>query len=458
MGEPLASRADVARLFGRVAFGATKTDLDTYAGMAYEAVVDRLLNIPDPATRGPAVDDVNRITQENGTSPEGAAMWWIDRMRTTPYPLEERMTLFWHDHWATAAGEIPGIPGVMRQNQTLRIHSLGNFRTMCQALTLDGAMLQWLDGEQNVVGAPNENYAREFFELFTLGVFPQRYTETDIREAARAFTGFVVDPTTNNGRFETSRHDTGTKHILNGVVGNKGANEYKRVVDIALAQPIASRFVAYKLVQNVAYVPTSQNLLVDKDPLVEVVAAALRANSWSLKPAVRAMLLSDHFRYAPAAQGKQSVRQPAEVTVHMAKVLNVAVSQGNGASILYYTMSAAGQTLLRPPNVGGWPVGVGWLSPSTVTARYDLSVHANQLSLNSNPEPIRGLLLPPSSDVKTGGAQWAAFMGLAALSPTTAQAVKSFRTARKAVPGVTETELQSGIFLLLANSPDWQVM
>ena len=453
MGDTTASRADVARLFGRAAFGATKADLDTHRGTPYEVVVDHLLDIPDPATRAPAADDALRLTYENGGNLQAAALWWLDRMRTTAYPLEERMTLFWHDHWATAAGGALGVPAVVRQNQTIRLNALGNFRTMCHAMTLDGAMLSWLDGQRNIASSPNENYAREFFELFTLGVFPQVYTETDIREAARAFTGWVVDPVSRNGRFEVSRHDTGTKRILGQPVGNKGANEVNRVIDIALAQPIASRFVAYKLVQNFAYVPSSQNLLVDKDPLVEVVAAALRANDWALRPAVRAMLLSDHFRYADAAQGRQVVRQPAEITVHLTKVLGVSANQA-----AWRATNAAGQSVFAPPNVGGWPVGTGWLSPSTVTARYEIAfrvsaLHASQRGGNG----LRPYLLPPSSDIKTGGAQWAALMGLAALSPTTLQAAKTYRNARNQA-NAPEHELQTGILLILATSPDWQVM
>ncbi|HEX7166142.1 MAG TPA: DUF1800 domain-containing protein [Acidimicrobiales bacterium] len=453
MGDPNASRADVARLFGRAAFGATSTDLDLHTNRPYVDVVDFLLTVPDPALRPPAADDVTRLQQESSGTAATAAQWWLERMRTTTYPLEERLTLFWHDHWATAIGESPAVPGVMKQNQTLRIHSLGSFRTMCQALTIDPAMLQWLDGERSTKNKPNENYAREFFELFTLGVFPQTYTETDIREAARAFTGWVVDPTTGAARFEPSRHDTGTKTILGQTVTNLGAEEYKAVIEIALSQPIASRFVAYKLVQNLAYVPTSLDLLADPDPLVEEIAAALRANDWQLRPAIRTMLLSDNFRSASAAAGRQVVRQPVELCVHATKATRLGANNGT----LYSYLTRAGQTLLRPPNVGGWPVGKAWLSPSTTTARYDLAVQVANLH-NQRAEQVRSLFLPATADIDTGGAAWAAFMGLHAFTSNTLATLRSYLASRRGRGGVTEFELQAGVFVLAATSPDWQVM
>ena len=314
MVEPRASRSDVARLFGRAAFGATAADLDRWAGQPYVAVVDFLVNVPDPATRMPAADDARRILLEtSGASLALNQGWWLERMRTTTYPLEERVTLFLHDHFATATtgSGLPDAGMLLRQNQTLRSRSLGNFRTLAGEITIDPAMLHWLSGVSNTRGRPNENYGRELLELFTLGTKPQVYTETDIREAARALTGWTYNAVTRQLAFNANLHDTGSKSVLGRTITNQGALEYLAVVNAALAQPIAARWLAYKLVLNFGYVPDTTDLLTAPDPLVAAVADALGPN-WDLRNAVRTLLLADGFRFADAAAGRRSVRQPIE--------------------------------------------------------------------------------------------------------------------------------------------------
>jgi uncharacterized protein (DUF1800 family) len=452
MADPVASRADVARLFGRAAFGASAAQLDQWQGKPYSSVVDHLLTIPDPATRNPATDDVTRQVAEVGHNLQLAQSWWMGRMQTTPWPLEERMVLFWHDHWATSIGsEAATVMLLMRQNQTLRLHALGSFRTMCEELTLDPAMLIWLSGSVNTLERPNENYAREFFELFTLGTIPQVYGEHDIRESARALTGWNADMT-GLKRFYAAKHDTGTKTVLGRTITDAGDLEYKAIVDAALSQPVAPKFVAYKLVQSFAYVPTTRDLFADPDPLVDVVANALAGSGWSIRQAVRALLLSDHFRYADPSLERQVVRQPAELVVHGAKAAGIAADD----PALPKVIAAAGQSLFEPPNVGGWPVGRGWLSTTTAIARYGIPVALAKIRTQTL-EALRPVL-PPSSDVASGANAWARHMGLAALHPTTLAALKSYVSVRKGQAGATEIELQDGILSLLMSSPDWEVM
>jgi uncharacterized protein (DUF1800 family) len=453
MSDPIASRAHVARLFGRAAFGATAADLDGWAGKPYAAAVDQLLAVPDPTIRPVQVDEVNFLLAQNGANAQVAQQWWLARMKTTPYPLEERMTLFWHDHWATSVHpEGPTIEYVMRQNQTLRKYSLGNFRAMCQAMTIDGAMLQWLDGDVSTVNNPNENYAREFLELFTLGTFPQVYTEHDIREAARVLTGWVVDPGTGQARFVTGQHDKGDKVVLGTTIHNQEAEEYKTLIDVVLAQSVAAKFVAYKMVQSLAYAPSTLNLLTHPDPLIDDVAAALVKNNWEIKPALRRLLVNDRFRFPDAPAGKQSVRQPVELAVHAAKIVNASFNDNSYVPPL----ARAGQQLFYPPNVGGWPVGKGWISTTTTLARYDLAY--TFAIVRQNAGPLLRAPLPPSTDIEAGGGQWTAAMGLGYLRPTTLAALKSYVRSRRTQPDATEDELQSGVFILLATSPDWEVM
>lgn len=447
MVEPRASRSDVARLFGRAAFGATAADLDRWAGQPYVAVVDFLVNVPDPATRMPAADDARRILLEtSGASLALNQGWWLERMRTTTYPLEERVTLFLHDHFATATtgSGLPDAGMLLRQNQTLRSRSLGNFRTLAGEITIDPAMLHWLSGVSNTRGRPNENYGRELLELFTLGTKPQVYTETDIREAARALTGWTYNAVTRQLAFNANLHDTGSKSVLGRTITNQGALEYLAVVNAALAQPIAARWLAYKLVLNFGYVPDTTDLLTAPDPLVAAVADALGPN-WDLRNAVRTLLLADGFRFADAAAGRQSVRQPIELAVHAAKALGFSADNTQ----LLARLGAMSQKPFQPPNVSGWPVGKNWLSPTTMIARYDLGLTAFNLWAGAS---VLATPLPASADL-TG---WTARLGLAALSPVTASGVNNYLTSAPA--SVPERERQTGVLALLMSSPDWMVM
>jgi uncharacterized protein (DUF1800 family) len=455
----LATRDDVARLFGRAAFGATAADLDTWTGQPYDAMVDSLFPPGPPGTVGrtPQPDEAVRLELEHGTTDVASAeRWWIERMRTTPYPLEERMTLFWHDHWATSYSGQPDVGQMAIQNQTLRTHALGSFREMAYAMLVDPALLIWLNGIQNVVNGVNENLAREFFELFTLGVNPQVYTETDIRQAAKALTGFTVNTTTRAATFTAARHDITVKHVLGRTIGGypsadtRNTVEYKEVADAALAQNYgitASRFVAYKIALELGYTPDVADLLIDD------VAWEIRAGDrWDLRAGVRMLLTHPRWRYADPSAGQHLVRSPIEVAVHGAKVLGVncgivnnGLQSGNAAT----GATRAGQEPFRPPNVGGWPNALNWLSQTTMLGRYDLGVslvaaykaqHADQL-----------IKMPASADVDG----WTKFMGLARLTTNTALRIREYLAS----PGTTvEADKQTSMFVLLGASPDWQVM
>jgi uncharacterized protein (DUF1800 family) len=452
-----ATRQDVSRLFARAAFGATAADLDRWAGQPYEAAVEHLLNVPALDTRVPAGDEPERIVLENNSDlniglsslyagVRQAGEWWVERMRTTQYPLEERMVLFWHDHFATAwLFPYPDVRMLIQQNQTMRRHALGKVRVLVAAMTLDPAMLYWLNGNENARGAPNENYARELFELFTLGVVPQRYTEQDIREAARALTGWTVDPLPKRVVFNANRHDTGSKTVLGTTFGNLGDQEYLKVIDIALAQEVAPKFIAYKLVLNFAYLPPTGDLFQDPDPLVDKVAATLRSSDFNIKDAVRTLLLSEEFRGADVAAGKQIVRQPIDLVASACKAIGVGARAAQVSTLL----ERMGQLPLDPPNVGGWPVHKEWLSPVTTLARYDWGVTCFNLwnnALNATRTP-----LPASSDLDG----WAKRFGLAGLSANTVTLIKDYLAAKASAQ---EAERQAGVLILLASSPDWMVM
>ncbi|MBV8961333.1 MAG: DUF1800 domain-containing protein [Actinobacteria bacterium] len=449
MGGPNATREEVARLFGRVAFGATAADLDAWSHQPYEAAVDHLLNVPATASRLPQGDDPERASLEQKPMDDYSPLhsmqqWWLERMRTAQYPLEERLTLLWHDHFATAARN-PDVPPtlVFRQIQTLRGHALGSFRNLVTDVSTDPAMLLWLNGAESIGGKPNENYARELMELFTLGTHPQVYSETDVREAARALTGWTVDGN-GNAQFVPSRHDTGTKRVLGRTINNGGATEYQQLIEAALAQATSARFIGYKLVAGLAYQPSTTDLVNNPDPLVAKVGDSLRRSNWDIKTAVRTLLLSDEFRHTNGSDGRRYVKSPAEVIVGTVKALGVTANNQPIAD----AMGTMGQQLLVPPNVGGWPKGRRWLSSSTLVARYGWA-------LTAYGRWQQGPVLRPALPVPTDLNAWAGLFGLSALSGVTADALRHYVDTRKSA---APEELQAGIMCLLLTSPDWMVV
>jgi uncharacterized protein (DUF1800 family) len=346
------------------------------------------------------------------------------------------MTLLWHGHFATGVRYPPTIAQMLKQNETLRQHALGDFHDLVAAVTVDDAMLLWLNGNQNATPHPNENYAREFFELFTLGQQPQVYTERDVREAARAFTGWIVSAT--GPEFVPARHDAKTKRILGRTVSDGGANEYRTLVDIALAQPVASRFIAWKLVANLAYLPGLN------DPLVRKVAATL-ARSWSVKDALRTLMLADEFRYGAGA--RQLIRTPVEAYVHASKSLGVRWDDNQ----VVVQVERMGHSLFDPVDVSGWPLGREWITAATALARYDaaIALYAKTATLGARVTALEPFPASPG-DV----AAWARLLGVPAFSKNTANAVGAYLRRAGKAPG---DQLDAGVLAILLSSPEWVV-
>ena len=455
----LASRQDVARLFGRAAFGATKADLDTWTGQPYSAVVESLFPPGPPGTPGRKVqadEDERKALETQQGDIATAQRWWLERMRTTPYPVEERVTLFWHDHFATAFTGQPDTGQMMIQNQTLRTHGLGSFRSLANAMLVDPALLVWLNGIQNSVFGVNENLAREFLELFTLGTVPQVYTETDVRQAAKVLTGFTVNTVTRMSAFNAGRHDNSVKTVLGRRIGGNAAaapTEYQQLTEAALAHDYGrtcSHFLAYKLVQEFGFPVTEADI--HTPGLIQDVAWEIRAHDrWNLGGAVRLLLNHPRWRYADPAQDRLYVRSPLEIVVHGAKVLGIAIPPVNTLQSQQVNLSVAraGQTPFVPPNVGGWPHGLGWLSQTTTLGRYDMLKVLWDAYRNQQRQNVA--LPPPSADV----AAWTAYLGLSSLSTSTTLRLREYLAS----PGTTvELDKQASMFILLGSSPDWQVM
>lgn len=308
--------------------------------------------LPPESTRRlqPVVDKFFYGLRANALETRRLALWWADRMVATPRPLEEKMTLFWHGHFATSEAKVRDYRKLLLQNRTLREHATGNFRDLLMAVMRDPAMLVYLDNGQNVKDHPNENFGRELLELFTMGV--GNYTERDIREASRAFTGWTNDAV--EFRFDRDKHDDGTKDFL----GQRGAFDGDDIVDIILAQPVTAEFVSSKLYR----------FFVREDPSATTktrLARVFREADYELKPLLRTIFLSRDFYSAPSVATQ--IKSPVQLLVSTYRKLGLA----GAPTIPDFNAQTRrlGQALLYPPNVAGWSGGRTWITPATLLER-----------------------------------------------------------------------------------------
>ena len=279
-----------------------------------------------------------------------ASLWWGNRMLLSPRPLEEKLTLFWHGHFATEDHKVMDYRIMLEQFDTLRHNANGNFRSLLLAMAQDPAMLVYLDNRLNVKGHANENFAREVMELFALGA--GNYTETDIKEVARAFTGWTEEHSQFVSKPES--HDDGTKTVL----GQSGNFDGRQVIDILLRQKAAPLFISAKLYRFLVREDLSPQLNAQ-------LAALLLKSDWELKPLLKTMLLSKDF-YSAASYGAQ-VKSPVVLLVSTYRKMGL--SEIPGVPNFVAVTSALGQTLGNPPNVKGWDGGMTWLNPATLLDR-----------------------------------------------------------------------------------------
>lgn len=291
--------------------------------------------------------------------------WWLKRMIETGRPLEEKLTLFWHGILATSFRVIEDSYHMYLQNQMFRKHALGNYGEMLKALIRDPAMLAYLDNNDSRKNRPNENLAREIMELFSLGI--GNYTEKDIKEGARALTGYTFR---DNAFFmDSANHDTGGKTIL-GRSGNWDGDDF---VDIILAQPACSRYVARRLYSYfVADVPPGErggdrDLPTPQRKVLRELADMLKVRKYEMKPVLRRLFLSEHF-YDDTFISQQ-IKSPAILTIGAVRSLNTPVRD---LSILNDAMDLMGQRLFLPPSVKGWEGGRSWINTSTFFVRQNL--------------------------------------------------------------------------------------
>lgn len=294
----------------------------------------------------------NEIRQRQREEVNKLRMWWIDAMVRTTRPLEEKMALFWHGHFATSAEKVQLPLANYEINKVFRDHGTGNFKTLVFEVGKSPAMLEYLDNEKNRKGHPNENWARELMELFTLGI--GNYTEDDIKEAARAFTGYTQKG--GEFKFEEKQHDYGEKTLL----GTTGPLDGADAINTIVSQPQCARFICRKLWEHFAYENPDQ-------ALVDELAETMRANKMELKPVLRQMFLSEEFHSARALNNQ--VKSPTQFLVGLVGQLDIKLDRGNMASL---ALRAMGQELFYPPNVKGWPGNRAWINTNTLLVRYNI--------------------------------------------------------------------------------------
>ena len=409
-----------AHLLERLGFGGTPTQINKLANMSPQEAVDRLINYqtinnsivppfdesgifdpgmePFPRSRAEAVQLAREMGEAMGVSvkPTGdrpyqhvvnkyfyylrsnrleshrLGQYWAQRILITERPFEEKIALFWHGHFATSDAKVRDYRKMSLQIELFRENGVGNFHDLVLAVAQDPAMLVFLDAGENIKGQPNENFAREILELFTLGI--GNYSEDDIREAARAFTGWSNDSLqfVVNEEF----HDEENKTFL-GETGNFDGSD---IIDIVMRQESTARFIIEKLYRY--FVATEF-----PPQRINELALLLRDSGYELKPLFRAMFLARDF-YAPHAYSTQ-IKSPVDLVLSTYRKLGVRSLPG--VPDFHEATSSLGQQLLYPPNVAGWEGGRTWITPATLVERGNFAREVLFPSLSEFVSPDRAL-------------------------------------------------------------------
>ncbi len=392
---------DQARhLLWRAGFGGTSTQIQTLAGWGPEKAVDYLLNYDKVNTDSVQADTFDKDIMRPYTDEERKLQadarrardeeklemlqrerqmrerrdrsqmnevqkWWLKRMIETPRPLEEKLTLFWHGHFATSYRTIENSYHMFLQNQTFRKNAVGNFADLLFGIIRDPAMIAYLDNNDSRKGKANENLAREIMELFSLGI--GAYSEKDIKEGARALTGYTFNDDTFV--FQKNNHDETAKTIM-GRSGNFDGDEFVKII---LEQPACSKFITRKLyhffVRDLPPLERAEDHLLDsgiKSALSDLSSTFLRGR-YEIKPVLRRMFLSEHF-YSPTFMNEQ-IKSPVTLVVGAVRSMNTPVRD---LSILNDAMDLMGQNLGYPPSVKGWDGGRSWINTSTLYVRQNI--------------------------------------------------------------------------------------
>jgi uncharacterized protein (DUF1800 family) len=364
-----------ARMLRRVGFGTTGEQVDAVVVADWSRYIDDALaaspdadggakatpmptlSSPQLLTNRASVTDRKQHNRQLAEQMQQLSQWWLRRMVAVDQPVHEKLTLLWHNHFATSAAKVRFADEMAAQNQKIRTLALGDFRALALAMLTDAAMLRWLDGQKNTAKAANENLAREFMELFALG-HGNGYTEDDVRAGARALTGWVID---KNGTTSLvrRRHDPGSKTLF-GVASDFDAPAF---CDAVLAQPKSPYHVAGRLWQQLAS---------DDPPSPQALDRFVTAYGpdRDLRATTRAILTDDDFTRSRAA----IVNTPVEWVVGLVRTLRVPLGTPGQLKKVDAMLKGLGQRPFYPPDVGGWPHGRVWLSTASADLRLSSAV------------------------------------------------------------------------------------
>lgn len=349
----------VGHVYRRAAFGANWNELDAGLKLGPQKLVDQLLKGGSPSAIYDAeTEKFLASTARKFNAGTQASAWWLYRMMHGGHPLREKVTLFWHNHFATSNAKVQNAGYMVGQYELMNRFALGNFAELLQAMSKDPAMMIWLDTVQSKKGQPNENYARELMELFSLGI--GNYSEKDIREAARAFTGWEIQ----NGKFHnnTSQFDDSEKAVLS----KSGKWNGEDIVRICLDQPACSRFIVRKLYRfliNEAESPVND--------LIEPLARQF-ASGYDFGKLVETMLRSNAFFSSYAYRAR--IKSPVDFVLGAARALEAQMGTQNGTLNLTTALENLGQNVFHPPSVKGWDGGQTWLNGQTLLLRQNMAL------------------------------------------------------------------------------------
>ena len=382
-------RALMAHFLRRAGFGATPDELDTWLATGYEAAVELLLHPGDP---DPMPEDLIRryhVDQSELRIVDSAAAHWLYRMITTKAPLEEKIALFWHSLFATGERKVNQAKTLLSQIETFRRHGLSSFPTLLVQLSKDPAMIYWLDNSDNHEGAINENYGRELLELFSMGV--GNYTEEDIKECSRAFTGWTIQNAEYMalrshkasiwpyGRvawqfeYDPEGHDDGEKTLL----GDTGRLNGDDAIDIIARHPATPRFISRRLYQFFV----ADAIDAEGEHLVDQLVEEYSRSGFEIRSMLRTLFNSDLFKTERVRFAR--VKSPVELvvgTLRLAAAVTWPTMEVREAAVAAGYM---GQELLNPPNVEGWHEGPEWIDTGAMVERVNFASH--YLSDAANP-------------------------------------------------------------------------
>jgi uncharacterized protein (DUF1800 family) len=435
--------ADVAHLLRRSGFGGPHVaDIATLSALDLPAVVDHVLDMsaapadpPPPEFSDPNQGDWERVW--------AMTKWWLDRMATSPTPLQEKMALFWHGHFVSSEDKVNDAQMMYDQNHLFRTEGLGSFETLCHDMALQPAMLRYLDNDPNVKGNPNENFARELMELFTLGV--NQYTQADVAASARAWTGHNLDDNTGQYHFYPQYHDYGPETFMGVSQSWDGPDIIHFILTVEPHRSTAARYMANKLWSFFAYL--------NPDPaLLDALQTAFVNSNLDVATLLRTIFNRPEFYSTQAKRGL--VKSPAEFVVAALRATSLSAQVAQP-----WNMDQMGQQFFYPPNVAGWKQNAYWIATTATWARMDYASNniawrardAGFLSQIAARDAQNNYLMTPAQAVQ---AAFDAF-GIDAPSAATRAMLESWLTQQRALPNVWRNYQFENLTILMMLAPEF---